>query len=156
MKQEKVRRCQAQTICSKMSQWNYSHSKAYVCRAVCGRELSFNRTITRESLPLRPFWIARRSRSRVAQYVVVTWLNNQAPTWYEENIHKLVPRYDKCLNVKGDYVEKQTKVCAKTCIFSFRIIVKEYLGMAKHSLPSGWPTYFPLLVFKVILRHLST
>ena len=26
---------------------------------------------------------------------VVTWLNNQAATWYEEGIHKLVPRYDK-------------------------------------------------------------
>ena len=35
---------------------------------------------------------------------VVTWLNNQAATWYEEGIHKLVPRY-KCLNVKGDYDE---------------------------------------------------
>ena len=23
---------------------------------------------------------------------VVTWLNNQAATWYEESIHKLVPR----------------------------------------------------------------
>ena len=37
---------------------------------------------------------------------VVTWLNNQAATWYEEGIHKLVPRYEKCLNVKGDYVKK--------------------------------------------------
>ena len=37
---------------------------------------------------------------------VVTWLNNQATTGYEEGIHKLVPRYDKCLNVKGDYTEK--------------------------------------------------
>ena len=36
---------------------------------------------------------------------VVTWLNSQAATWYEEGIHKLVPRY-KCLNVKGDFVEK--------------------------------------------------
>ena len=38
--------------------------------------------------------------------VVVTWLNNHAATWYDKGIHKLVPRYDKCLNVKGDYVEK--------------------------------------------------
>ena len=37
--------------------------------------------------------------------VVVTWLNNQAATCYEEGIHKLVPKY-KCLDVKGDYVEK--------------------------------------------------
>ena len=39
--------------CSKMSQWNCSRSKACVCRAVCGRALSCNRTISRESLPLR-------------------------------------------------------------------------------------------------------
>ena len=26
---------------------------------------------------------------------VVTWLNNQAATWYEEGIHKLVRRYQK-------------------------------------------------------------
>ena len=32
-------------------------------------------------------------------------MNNQAATWYEEGIHKLVPSYDKCLNVKCDYDE---------------------------------------------------
>ena len=37
---------------------------------------------------------------------VVIWLNNQADTWYTEGIHKLVARYDKCLNVKDDYVER--------------------------------------------------
>ena len=37
---------------------------------------------------------------------VVDWLNNQAAVWYEEGISKLVSRYDKCLNVQGDYVEK--------------------------------------------------
>ena len=26
--------------------------------------------------------------------------------WYEEGISKLVSRYDKCLNVQGDYAEK--------------------------------------------------
>ena len=30
----------------------------------------------------------------------MTWLNNHAAKWYEEDIHKLVPRYNKCLNVK--------------------------------------------------------
>ena len=39
--------------CSKMSQWNYSCSKACVCWAVCRRALSCNRTIPRENLPLR-------------------------------------------------------------------------------------------------------
>ena len=36
-----------------MSQWNCSRSKAYVCRAVCGRALSGCITIPRGSLPLR-------------------------------------------------------------------------------------------------------
>ena len=39
--------------CSKMSRWKCSSSKAWVCRAVCGRALLCNRTISRESLPLR-------------------------------------------------------------------------------------------------------
>ena len=40
------------------------------------------------------------------QHAVVDWLNSQAAVWYEEGISKLVARYDKCLNVQGDYVEK--------------------------------------------------
>ena len=30
----------------------------------------------------------------------------EAAFWYEKGISKLVSRYDKCLNVQGDYVEK--------------------------------------------------
>jgi len=44
---------------------------------------------------------------------------SQAAFWYEEGISKLVSRYDKCLNVQDDYVEKYVKVCDKTCIFCF-------------------------------------
>ena len=33
-------------------------------------------------------------------------VNSQAAVWYEEGISKLVSRYNKCLNVQGDYVEK--------------------------------------------------
>ena len=40
------------------------------------------------------------------QHAVMGWLNSQAAVWYEEGISKLVSRYDKCLNVQGDYVEK--------------------------------------------------
>ena len=40
------------------------------------------------------------------QHAVVDWLNSQAAVWYEEGISKLVSRYDKCLNIQGDYVEK--------------------------------------------------
>jgi hypothetical protein len=34
------------------------------------------------------------------------WLNGLAKEVYEEGIQKLVTRYDKCLNVGGNYVEK--------------------------------------------------
>jgi hypothetical protein len=37
---------------------------------------------------------------------VTTWLNALAADEYNMGILKLVPRYDKCLNVGGDYVEK--------------------------------------------------
>jgi len=40
------------------------------------------------------------------QHAVMDWLNSQAAVWYEEGISELVSRYDKCLNVQGDYVEK--------------------------------------------------
>jgi hypothetical protein len=37
---------------------------------------------------------------------VMEWLNGLAEEVYDEGIQKLVTRYDKCLNVGGDYVEK--------------------------------------------------
>ena len=33
-------------------------------------------------------------------------MNRQAAVWYEEEISKLVSRYDKCLSVRSHYVEK--------------------------------------------------
>ena len=33
-------------------------------------------------------------------------MNSQVAVWYEEGLSKLVSRYDKCLNVQCDYVEK--------------------------------------------------
>jgi len=37
---------------------------------------------------------------------VQKWLTSQVAAFYEEGIQKLVPRYDKCLNNGGEYVEK--------------------------------------------------
>jgi hypothetical protein len=37
---------------------------------------------------------------------VKEWLNGLAAEVYDEGIQKLVTRYDKCLNVGGDYVGK--------------------------------------------------
>ncbi|GFU60513.1 hypothetical protein TNCV_2197541 [Trichonephila clavipes] len=34
------------------------------------------------------------------------WLSNQAASFFDDGIQKLVPRYDKCLNSNGNYVEK--------------------------------------------------
>jgi len=38
-------------------------------------------------------------------------LTSQAAAFYEEGIQKLVPRYDKCLNNCGEYVEKWFEEC---------------------------------------------
>ena len=83
----------------------------------------------------------RHSDDEDLQHAVVDWLNSQAAVWYEEGISKLVSRYDKCLNVQGDYVEKWVKVCDKTCIFFFFPIINKYFLMAKHSLLSRCPSY---------------
>lgn len=35
-----------------------------------------------------------------------TWLQSQVASFYDEEIQKLVPRYDKFLNNSGNYVQK--------------------------------------------------
>jgi hypothetical protein len=35
---------------------------------------------------------------------VKTWLSSQAADFFDTDIQKLIPRYDKCLNSGGDYV----------------------------------------------------
>ena len=77
-----------------------------------------------------------RNCHRTFAVPIVDWLNSQAAVWYEEGISKLVSRYDKCLNVQSDYVEKEVKVCDKTCIFCFFLIISKYRCMAKRSLLS--------------------
>jgi hypothetical protein len=37
---------------------------------------------------------------------VNNWLHNLAAPFFDEGLHKLVSRYDKCLNVNGNCVEK--------------------------------------------------
>jgi hypothetical protein len=34
------------------------------------------------------------------------WVKTLAADFFDEGIQKLVPRYDKCLSLGGDYVEK--------------------------------------------------
>jgi hypothetical protein len=33
------------------------------------------------------------------------WLQMQEPEFYHDRIFELVPRWDRCINVLGDYVE---------------------------------------------------
>jgi histone-lysine N-methyltransferase SETMAR len=56
---------------------------------------------------LKEFLGGRRFKSdEEVEDAVKEWLNGLAAEVYEEGIQKLVTRYDKCLNVGGDYVEK--------------------------------------------------
>ena len=41
-----------------------------------------------------------------AQTVVHEWLAQQPASFFAEGIQKLIPRWDKCLNIRGGYVEK--------------------------------------------------
>ncbi|GBM09689.1 hypothetical protein AVEN_153991-1, partial [Araneus ventricosus] len=48
----------------------------------------------------------KRFGSDELENAVATWLNELVAEEYDMSILKLVDRYDKCLNVGGDYVEK--------------------------------------------------
>ena len=37
---------------------------------------------------------------------VTTWFKSLAADFFDTGIRKLVPRYQKCVEVRGDYVEK--------------------------------------------------
>jgi histone-lysine N-methyltransferase SETMAR len=56
---------------------------------------------------LKEFLGGRRFKSdEEVKDAVKEWLNGLAVEVYDEGIQKLVTRYDKCLNVGGDYVDK--------------------------------------------------
>jgi hypothetical protein len=56
---------------------------------------------------LKEFLGGRRFKSdEEVKDAVKEWLNGLEAEVYDEGIQKLVTRYDKCLNVGGDYVEK--------------------------------------------------
>lgn len=58
--------------------------------------------------PAMKTWLARQRFDDDAELRegVTTWLKSQAAEFYDTGISKLVHRYDKCLNLYGDYVEK--------------------------------------------------
>jgi hypothetical protein len=56
---------------------------------------------------LKEFLGGRRFKSdEKVKNAVKEWLNGLTAEVYDEGIQKLVTRYNKCLNVGGDYVEK--------------------------------------------------
>ncbi|KDR11587.1 hypothetical protein L798_14572, partial [Zootermopsis nevadensis] len=60
-------------------------------------------------LHLKKFLSGQRQRfenDREAEMVVTQWFPSPAADFYDTGIQKLVPRYDKCLNSGGEYVEK--------------------------------------------------
>lgn len=58
--------------------------------------------------PYMKRWLASRrfANDGELQNAVTGWLRSQAADFYAEGISKTVKRYDKCLNLFGDYVEK--------------------------------------------------
>jgi hypothetical protein len=56
---------------------------------------------------LKEFLGGRRFKSdEEVKDAIKEWLNGLAVEVYDEGVQKLVTRYDKCLNVCGNYVEK--------------------------------------------------
>jgi histone-lysine N-methyltransferase SETMAR len=54
---------------------------------------------------LKEFFGGRRFKSdEEVRDAVKEWLNGLAAEVYDEGIQKLIARYEKCLNVGGDYV----------------------------------------------------
>jgi len=52
-------------------------------------------------------WLAtQRYDDAELQAGVNEWLKSQAAKFYDDGINKLMHRYDKCLNLNSDYVEK--------------------------------------------------
>ena len=52
-----------------------------------------------------------------------TWLNRQAVDFFDDGINKLVPRLKKCLDLNGDYVEKQSNVVIYIYIVVYVVIL---------------------------------
>ena len=55
---------------------------------------------------------------------VHTWLREQPKSFFSAGIQKLVERYNKCIVLQGDYVEKQyVKLLTVTCITAVKCIL---------------------------------
>jgi hypothetical protein len=51
-------------------------------------------------------WLAsQRFKNNEFMEDVKTWLSSQTADFFDTGVQKLIPRYDKCLNSGGDYVQ---------------------------------------------------
>jgi hypothetical protein len=84
-------------------------------------------------LHLKRFLAAERfSSDDEVKTVVQHWVKTLAADFFDEEIQKLVPRYDRCLSLGGDYVEKYLKTCKL-------VKINKYLKycISKHLQPIG-------------------
>ena len=54
----------------------------------------------------------RHDDDDMVKTTVLQWLSHQSANFHDDGIKHLVVRYDKCLNIGGNYVEKQIKAWA--------------------------------------------
>jgi hypothetical protein len=57
-------------------------------------------------LHLKTFLGGRWFHDDEVKEATITWFASQAASFYDTGIQKPVPRYDKCLNNGGNYVQK--------------------------------------------------
>ena len=66
---------------------------------------------------------------------ILQWLSHQAENFYDEGIKNLVVRYDKWLNIGGNYVGKSGILCKNKIVPMFLLVFytsKQYL-LKKHA-----------------------
>ena len=80
--------------------------------------------------------IYRRFKVRATNFLVHQWIEQQPSSFFAASIKKLVPRWDKCLTVVGDYVEKYKLLFNEG--FTYCFIWKLLLS----NIPFAGPMYF--------------
>ena len=104
--------CQVYGLCQ-----HTAHSQQISCRSSAGRCLIIIHPTARTSHTVISIFSYTSKNSclgprqcfqndREAEMSVTQWFQSQAADCYDTGIQKLVPRYDKCLNSGGEYVEK--------------------------------------------------
>ena len=81
---------------------------AYSNSIFLGQRPSYDRNSPRNaaSIMVTSALIYRRLKVGAANFLIHQWIEQQPSSFFAAGIEKLVPRWDKCLNVLGGYVEK--------------------------------------------------